>query len=125
MDVVDYAVHPGEDDDNQVVAIEQGRFKLISNTSTGSNPLGAAGAVGDYLDHIVFPRGMVAGVAGLVLIKDGGVTKMSIQTALLTADMPAGTTIPINAISENGTWDVTIQALSTVEVCAVGRFTDS
>lgn len=79
--------------------------------------LGATGAAGDYLSHIVIQPATTG--AGTVTVKDGTTVIFTFTTGTL-ADL-SSKTVPFSAFSVNGAWKVTTG--SNVAVLGVGDFT--
>ncbi len=86
--------------------------------SVTDQPLGATGAVGDFLSHIVIQP--AAAVAGTCTVKDGTTIIFTFTTGTLGDLKPI--TVPFNAVSVNaGGWKVTTGA--SVAILAFGNFT--
>lgn len=91
-------------------------MQLVAVSQT-DKVLGATGAVGDYLDHLLVIVA-TAGATSVVSIKDGTGSAIPVTPAI-----PAlGTyNIPIGKKSETGPWKITTLAGATV--LAFGKFT--
>lgn len=105
--------------DQQITAIRtvppNDSMQLVAVSQT-DKVLGATGAAGDYLDHLLVIVG-ASGATSVVSIKDGAGTAIPITPA-----MPALGTydIPIRKKSETGAWKITTLAGATV--LAFGKF---
>lgn len=109
----------GYDQDSTAVRVvpPNDQMQLVAVSET-DKVLGATGAAGDYLDHLLC---MVATAAtGTVSIKDG--SGSAIPVALANPGGGVGTyDIPIGKKSESGAWRITTGA--GVTVLAFGQFT--
>lgn len=106
----------GEDETNNVFRVEsQFEYETVAAGTTGQ-ALGATGAAGDLLSHIILVVSTAATAATSIL---DGATSISIFP-----NSPGGGvgtyTIPLNLVSVNGAWSVTTGA--GVAAIAVGRF---
>jgi hypothetical protein len=79
--------------------------------------LGATGATGDFLSHIVIQPATTG--AGTVTVKDGTTVIFTFTTGTLADLRPI--TVPFSLASVNGAWKVTTGA--SVAVIGVGDFT--
>lgn len=91
-------------------------YETVAASST-NQALGATGAIGDYLDHIVIQPATTA--AGTVTVKDNATTVFTFTTGTLADLKPIH--VPIRAVSVSGAWNVTTGL--NVTVLGVGRFT--
>jgi len=108
--VYDATLRAGEDQTNDVVVVEQGRFSYETvAASQTAQVIGTTGAAGDYLHHVI-----VTSSTGTITVLDNATT---------VAVIPAGAVgvFPINCVSSSGAWKITTAA-STTCTC-VGRFT--
>ena len=93
-----------------------GEYKVVAAGATAAT-LGAAGAIGDWLSHVVFqPQTTMPGACQIL---DG---------AVVVYDLPAGTLvelrpiiIPQNAYSASGAWKITTGA--NMKATGYGDFT--
>jgi len=79
--------------------------------------LGATGAVGDFLSHVVLQPATVA--AGTTTILDNATVIYTYTAGTLTDLRPI--TVPVNAFSVSGAWKITTGA--NMAALAVGNFT--
>lgn len=94
-----------------------GHYETVA-ASQSDQALGAAGAKGDFLRHLIIIPGAVT--AGTVSIKDGSGGAINVfVTGTLTALNPI--IIPIGARSTSGAWKVSTGA--DVTAIAIGQFT--
>ena len=108
--LVKTALTSGEDQTNDVVVAELGRFtyETVAASQT-AQVLGAFGTAGDFLHSII-----ITASTGTITILDGAIT---------VAVIPAGAlgVWPFNVVSASGAWNITTAA--DTECTAVGRFT--
>jgi hypothetical protein len=93
-----------------------GKYETVAASQT-DQVLGATGAAGDYLSHIVIQPATTG--AGTVTVKDG-TTVIFTFTAGTLADL-SPKTVPFGLFSVNGAWKVTTGA--NVAVIGCGNFT--
>ena len=107
----------GEDQDNDVLVVEQGRFPAVSVArTTSAASIGATGAAGDYLQRVVVT---VAPVTAALTISDGaGTVVCSIPT---TATI--GTVVEVGCIASTSGFVVNLHATGAGTVTCIGRFT--
>jgi hypothetical protein len=86
--------------------------------SQNDQALGAAGAKGDYLSHLLIIPATTG--AGSVSIKDGSGSSISVFATGTLADLTP-IHIPLGVTSKAGAWSVTTGA--NVSVIACGQFT--
>lgn len=100
--------------------VVQGEYEFVA-ASASTQALGATGATGDYLSHIVIIPATAA--AGAVSIKDGGDTAIQVFAGGGTTALPtlAPIIVALGVRSAAGAWQVTTGA--NVSVIAVGNFT--
>lgn len=98
--------------------IFDGQYEAVAASAT-DQVIGATGALGDYLSHVVVVPALAA--CGLVTIKDGTTAIISFVGGGTTA-MPsvAPFVIPVGMYSANGAWKITTG--SNVSCVAVGNF---
>ena len=110
----------GEDQTNNVMVVEQGRFQLQEIAAGAEVTLGATGAAGDYIDQLlIIPYGTLG---TKVELKDGAGSLFTVWGNAMTAPYNQHTFfLPIHASSQSGAW--TIKTGASVLVRAVGRFT--
>jgi hypothetical protein len=97
-------------------AADQLEYEDVAASQT-AQVLGAAGALGDYLSHvIIFPETTGAGTVALL---DNATSRNIFVTGTLPSLAPI--TIVFNALSISGAWKITTGA--NVHVMAFGRFT--
>lgn len=96
-----------------------GAYETVAASQT-DQAIGATGATGDYLSHVVVVPAVAA--CGLVTIKDSSTAIISFVGGGTTA-MPsvAPFMIPVGMYSVNGAWKITTGA--NVSCVAVGKFT--
>jgi len=98
--------------------LSYGHYETVA-ASQSTQVLGAAGAQGDYLSHLlVIPAALTTGD---VQIKDGSDTAITVfdgDTDGLASRVPF--TIPLGLKSRTGAWQITTGA--SLSVVAVGRF---
>jgi hypothetical protein len=96
-----------------------GKYVAVAASQSAATIQASAGAVGDYLDHVVVVPATTA--PGVVTILDNATPLISYPgggtTALLTL---TPFTIYVGAVSSSGAWKITTGA--NVSVLAVGRF---
>jgi len=92
------------------------KYKTVAASQTDQF-LGATGATGDYLSHIVIQPATTG--AGTVTVKDGTTVIFTFTTGTLSDLSPK--TVPFGAFSVNGAWKVTTGA--NVAVIGFGDFT--
>lgn len=93
-----------------------GDYETVAASQT-DQALGATGAAGDYLSHIVIQP--AATTAGTVTVKDGTTVIFTFTTGTLADLSPK--TVPFGIASVNGAWKITTGA--SVAVIGVGNFT--
>lgn len=91
-------------------------YEDVAASQTGQ-PLGANGAVGDVISHVVVIPETVG--AGTIALLDGTVSRNIFLTGTLSNLVPF--TIPLGMRSVNGPWKLTTGA--NVHAIAVGKFT--
>lgn len=91
-------------------------YETVAASQT-AQALGATGATGDYLSHVVIQPATVG--AGTVTILDNSTTILTFTTGTLSDLRPI--TVPVGAFSVSGAWKVTTGA--NVSVLGVGDFT--
>lgn len=91
-------------------------YELVE-ASQSTQPLGATGAKGDYLSHVIIQPATVG--AGTVTIFDGVVAVVVFTTGTLSNLQPI--TVPIGTFSKTAAWNITTGA--NVRVVALGSFT--
>lgn len=91
-------------------------YALIE-ASASDAPLGATGAAGDYLSHLIIMPATTG--AGTVTLKNNTTVIFTFTTGTLADLRPI--IVPINAVSTGGSWKVTTGA--NVSVLAFGNFT--
>lgn len=100
--------------------VDDGGLKYVTCAASGTQVLGT-GAVGDVLNGLLIVPGAAA--AGVVGIKDGGGSTISIfaggGTTALVDLKPFF--VPLNAISAAGAWSVVLGA--NITAIAIGQFT--
>lgn len=110
----------GEDQTHDVLVVEQGQFGYETVTaSQTAQVLGAAGAVGDYLDKIVIIPATTS-PGNVILLDDTTSITLFVGGASSVADLKP-ITVPVNMSSQAGAFKITTGA--NVGVLAVGRFT--
>lgn len=92
-------------------------FETVAASQT-AQVIGATGAAGDYLSHVVVQPTTTA--PGVVTILDNAAEVHGYPGGTVGADL-APITIPVGAISQNGAWKITTGA--NVKVTAYGDFT--
>lgn len=97
-----------------------GEYETVAASQT-NQALGATGATGDYLSHLLIIPATAA--AGAVTIKDGANTAISVFTGGATTPLPtlAPIAVALGVRSSVGAWQVTTGA--NVSVIAIGNFT--
>lgn len=97
-----------------------GEYETVAASQT-TQALGATGAVGDYLSHILIIPATAA--AGAVSIKDGSNSAVQVFAGGGTTALPTLAPIPValGVRSASGAWQVTTGA--NVSVVAIGNFT--
>ena len=106
----------GEDITNDVQKVEQGSgFTLVDCGAGATTACGAAGQIGDYLNHIIL---RVTGATSTCWVRDGA-TEYQVGTSGMTTNNTF--VIPIHARSVVGGWGVRTGA--NAAAIAVGRFT--
>ena len=95
-------------------------YQAVAASQT-NKMLGSTGAIGDYLQAIIYVPGTSA--AGAVSIKDGGGSAITLCVGGGTTAFPsmAPILITVGAFSVNGGWNLTTGA--NVTCIAVGNFT--
>lgn len=91
-------------------------YETVAASQT-AQVLGATGATGDYLSHVILQPATVG--AGAVTILDNATVIYTFTTGTLSDLRPI--TVPIGAYSVSGAWKVTTG--TNVAVLAVGEFT--
>lgn len=91
-------------------------YEAVAASAT-DQVLGATGAAGDYLSHIIIQPATTA--AGTVTVKDGATVIFTFTSGTLADLKPI--VVPIKAKSVSGSWKVTTGL--NVSVLAVGDFT--
>ncbi len=100
---------------NPVTGIVEDYETVAASQST--QPLGATGAKGDYLSHVIIQPATVG--AGTVTIFDGVVAVVVFTSGTLSDLRPV--TIPIGTFSKTAAWNITTGA--NVTATAFGSFT--
>lgn len=90
-------------------------YETVAASAT-DQALGATGALGDFLSHIIIQPATTG--AGTVTVKDGTTVIFTFTSGTLGDLKPI--TVPFNAISLNGAWKVTTGA--NVAVVGFGNF---
>lgn len=93
-----------------------GEYEAVAAGAT-DQALGATGAAGDYLSHIVIQPATTG--AGTVTVKDGTTVIFTFTTGTLADLSPK--TVPFGVLSVNGAWKITTGA--NVAILAAGNFT--
>ena len=95
-----------------------GEYETVAASQT-AQALGATGATGDYLSHVVcFPATTSPGV---VTILDNATTWGSFPGGATSTSNLVPFTIPVNSVSVSGAWKITTGA--NISCVAVGNFT--
>ncbi len=102
---------------HHINGISDGDYETVAAAST-DQVLGAAGAAGDYLHHLIIVPAAVG--AGTVSIKDGSGSSINVFVAGTLADLRTFT-VHLFMTSSAGAWSVTTG--NNVSVIAVGNFT--
>lgn len=92
------------------------QYKTVAASQTNA-VLGATGATGDFLSHVVIQPATTG--AGTVTILDNAVVVLTFTTGALSDLKPI--ILPLSALSVSGAWKVTTGA--NVSVTAFGNFT--
>lgn len=102
------------------LGVKAAGLKYVTVAASTTQALGT-GAVGDTLNSLVIIPGTAA--AGIVQIKDGGGSAITVFAGGGTTALPSLAPIPvtINAVSAAGAWSVITNA--NVTAIAVGQFT--
>lgn len=103
---------------NGVTVVEQGQFDYETVAASQTDQvLGNTGGVGDFLHRVVCVV-TTAGANGVVSIKDGAGSAISI----VPASTPIGVySVELNMVSTSGAWSVTTGSAATA--IGIGRFT--
>lgn len=96
--------------------VKGGMYETVAASQT-AQVLGAVGAAGDYLSHVVFQPTTTA--AGTCTILDNATVIFTFTTGTLADLSPI--TVPIDAYSVSGAWKITTGA--NVTATASGDFT--
>lgn len=91
-------------------------YETVAASQT-DQALGATGAAGDYLSHIVIQPATTG--AGTVTVKDGSTVIFTFTSGTLADLRPI--TVPFGAVSASGAWKITTG--TNVSVIAIGDFT--
>ena len=92
------------------------QYKTVAASQTAF-VLGATGAIGDYLDHVILQPTAIT--AGTVTILDNAIVIFTFTTGTLADLKPI--VLPISALSVSGAWKMTTGA--SVTATAFGNFT--
>lgn len=114
-DVVDVAVHPGEDATNDVIRVEkQLAYETVAASQT-AQVIGTTGAVGDHIDNILIVPATTS--PGNVLLLDNA-TSITIFTggAVSVADLKPILLNDLGYTSVSGAWKITTGANVSVVV---------
>lgn len=93
-------------------------YETVAASQT-AQALGATGATGDYLSHIVIIPATTS--PGVVTVLDNATTIVAFPGGASSVSSLAPITVPIMAVSVTGAWKITTGA--NVSVVAVGDFT--
>lgn len=96
-----------------------GDYQAVAASATNT-PLGANGAVGDFLGTLFIIPGTTT--PGAVTLKDGSSTVLAFAGGASSVPNLIPIPLVINAVSKNGAWNVTTG--SNVTVLATGSFTE-
>jgi hypothetical protein len=106
------------DQSGNAVNLAPGRLEYETVAASATDQaMGATGATGDYLSHIVIQPASTG--AGVVTVKDGTTVIYTFTSGTLADLSPK--TVPFGASSVNGAWKITTGA--NVAVVAFGDFT--
>ena len=113
--VYDATLRSGEDQTNDVMVVEQGRFwpeVLAGGAAADVLPVGGIGASGDYLESVTFP---ITTATGTCVITDGTYT-VTFPVATIAG------TYPLHWTSSGAGFTVTNTNDASIVICT-GRFT--
>lgn len=117
--VVDLALTAGVDTQSVAASGTVGsatEYETVAASQT-AQAMGATGATGDYLSHVVFQPTTTA--AGTSTILDNATVIYTFTTGTLSDLRPI--VVPVNAISVSGAWKITTGA--SITATAFGNFT--